>query len=196
MKKYTIIAIITIVMLLGFFTGIYLHKINKIKSKPHEIAELIEDECTIMGEITNNFDSISANTNIEKTSPNCTVILKIYYKKCGHLVEKKQTIEKTDINLTEEEIAGKFTDWEIQRFTPTEIVLYKELDEFCDEHYVLKEKDGNIAIYKLDENKNEKYIETTDISTKYLTEEDLNKIKDGIFVYSKKELNIALEDFE
>ena len=196
MKKYTIIVSLTFVMLLGFFTGNYLYKIKKIDNNPQKIAELIEDECTFMGEVAFNDELINANTNIEKTSPNCTIILKVYYKKCGHLVEKKKTIEETEVNLTEEEVKEMFKDWEVQRFTPTEIVLYKELDEFCGEHYVLRQKDENIAIYKIDEENNEKYIETTDISINYLAEEDLEKIKEGIKVNSKKELNMALEDFE
>ena len=37
MKKYTIITIITIGIILGFLTGIYIYKINQIKNK--EIAQ-------------------------------------------------------------------------------------------------------------------------------------------------------------
>ena len=75
-------------------------------------------------------------------------------------------------------------------------MLYKEVNEFCNEHYLLKEDNGYISIYKLDENSNETFLETTDISTNYLTEEDLKKIQEGIKIYTKKELNKTLEDFE
>ena len=75
-------------------------------------------------------------------------------------------------------------------------MLYKEIDEFCKEHYVLKEKDGCIAVFNIDENNNEELERITDISIKYLEEEDLARIKEGIFVYTKKELNKTLEDFE
>lgn len=183
---------------MGFITGTYLYKINQIngKNKPEQIAEKIEDECTYFGELAYKENLINANSSSKKTSPNCTIVLKIYYQKCGHLVEKKETIKDTDVNLTEQELKERFEDWEVQKFTPTEIVLYKELDEFCKEHYVLKEKDGNIAVYSLDENNKETFLETTEVSTQYLEEEDLNKIKDGIYIYSKKELNKVLEDFE
>ena len=43
--------------------------------------------------------------------------------------------------MTEEELNERFKDWVIQKFTPTEIVLYKEIDAFCDEHFLLKERD-------------------------------------------------------
>ena len=58
------------------------------------------------------------------------------------------------------------------------------------------EKDGEIAIFKLDQNNNQTFLEKTDISTEYLTEKDLENIKRGIIIYSKKELNKTIEDFE
>ena len=105
-------------------------------------------------------------------------------------------IEDAVVNMTEQELREKFYEWEIQKFTPTEIVLYKELDGFCNEHFLLKEKDGYIAIYKLDENNNSELFKTTEISIEYLAEEDLENIKQGIKIYTKRELNKTLEDFE
>ena len=196
MKRFTIYLIL-IGIVLGFLTGMYIYRINQIKnSNTEEIAELIEDECTYITKLGTKEELLSANAKKEKTSPNCILILKIYYQKSGHLIEKKEKIEEANVNLTEEELKEKFPDWEVQKFTETEIVLYKELNEYCNEHYVLKEKDGNIAIYKLDENKKEEFIETTEISTDYLEEEDLKRIKEGIFINTKKELNKTLEDFE
>ncbi len=161
-----------------------------------KIAELVEDECTYLGETAYKEDLITVNNKEEKISPNCTIILKIYYAKCGHLVEKKKIVEESEVNLSEEELRQEFADWELQKFTPTEIVLYKEMDKYCGEHYVLKEKNGNIAVFRVDEDSKETLAELTDISTKYLEAEDLEKIKNGIYVNSKKELNETVEDFE
>ena len=196
MKKYTIITIITIGIILGFLTGIYIYKINQIKNK--EIAQTNNYNKNNIESVNeaNNENAIKTNSEEEKVSPNCTIILKVYYGKCNHIIEKKQTIEEAQVNMTEEEIKTKFSDWELQKFTPTEIVLYKEVDEFCNEHYVLREKDGYIAIFKIDENNNETLIEITDIPTEYLTEQDLENIQNGITIYGKKELNKAIEDFE
>ena len=199
MKKYTIITIITIGIILGFLTGIYLYRINKVDNGEKEyVAEKIEDECTAIGEL--GYEEIASliatNNNEEKTSPNCTIILKVYHEACKHLIESKQSIEEADVNITEEELKQKFSDWEVQRFTPTEIILYKEVDEFCNEHYLLKEVDGYITIYKLDENDNAQIYNTTEIPTEYLAEKDLEQIRNGIKVYTDKELNKTLEDFE
>lgn len=200
MKKYSIITIILIGIILGFLTGLYLYKIKQIDTQEQsiKIAETIEDECTQFAELNDKgeLDLISTNNGEEKTSPNCVLTIKIYYNNCGHLIENKENIKETEVNMTEEELKEKFSEWEVQKFTPTEIVLYKEVDEFCDEHYLLKEKDEYIAIFKLDENNNQTFLELTDISTEYLTEEDLEKIQSGITIYTKKELNKTIEDFE
>lgn len=199
MKKYTIIAIVTIGIILGFLTGVYLYKINQIDNEKKDIiAETIKDECTAIGELNDEeFEEfIKTSSEEEKTSPNCVITLKVYHEACKHLIEKRQNIEEAEVNMTEEELKAKFTDWEVQKFTPTEIVLYKEVPEFCDEHYLLKDKEGYVTIYKLDENNNAKVFRTTEISTDYLAEEDLKQIKNGIKVYTEKELNKTLEDFE
>ena len=199
MKKYTIITIIVVGLLLGFITGIVLYKVNnKSNNTKTEIAELIDDDCTSLAEFDEEelLGLVTTNNEEEKTSPNCKIILKIYYEVCNHIIEKTKNIDKYDVNLTEQELKERFPDWEIQKFTPTEIVLYKELDEFCDEHFMLKERDGYIAIYKLNQNETPQFFQTTEISTEYLTKGDLDKIKNGIKVYTEKDLNKTLEDFE
>lgn len=198
MKKYTVISLMAIAIMLGFFTGIYLYKIKQINNQndTEKIAELIEDEYTKTAELINNNEVATTSAEKEKTSPNCVITLKIYYNICGHLIEKKENIQEAEVNITEEELKEKFNDWEVQKFTPTEIVLYKEVDEFCNEHYLLKEQDEEIAIFKLDQNNDATFLEKTDISTEYLTEKDLENIKRGITVYTKKELNKTIEDFE
>ena len=197
MKKYTIITMIIFGITLGFLTGLYLYKINQIDYSNKEIiTETLED--TAIAELNNQevSNTIQTNEAEEKTSPNCKITLKVYYEICEHLIETRKNIEETEVNLTEKELEERFPDWEIQRFVPNEIVLYKEVDEFCNEHFLLKEEDGYITIYKLDKNNNAKFLQTTEISTDYLAEEDLEKIRNGIKVYTEKELNKTLEDFE
>ena len=83
MKKYSIITIILIGIILGFLTGLYLYKIKQIDTKEQsiKIAETIEDECTQFAELNDKekLDLISTSNGEEKTSPNCVLTIKIYY---------------------------------------------------------------------------------------------------------------------
>lgn len=197
MKKHVILAVFVIVLIIGFLTGFYLYRIKIANNSENlEIAEKIEDECTYIAEYNSVEDLISANSKQEKISPNCKITFKIFYKKCGHIIEKEEEIDKSNVNLTEKELRSKFPNWEIQRFTPTEITMYCQMDDFCNEHYKIKEENGSVSVYQIDKDNNEKFLRKTDIELKFLEDEDLNKLKDGIIVTSKRELNEVLEDFE
>ena len=65
-----------------------------------------------------------------------------------------------------------------------------------DTHYLLKDVYGYIEVYYLDENNKEYLYKKTDISTDYLSEEDLEDLKVGIEVVGTEALNKMLEDFE
>lgn len=192
MKKYIVITIILFIIILGFFTGVYLYKINKI-GVDEEVAKT--DKGVDISKIEEKSD-LSASNSEEKISPNCTIVLKIYYKECNHLIETKKNVEEAQVNMTEEELKEKFKEWEVQKFTERQIVLYKEIDGFCNEHYILKEKNGKIAIFKIDRNNNQTFLKNTEIAIQYLPEEDLKSIQKGIIIYTKKELNKVIEDFE
>ena len=194
MKKYIILVIILIIGL-GFLSGYYFYKIGQKKENGKEyIAEkLIDDECT---EIAEREAKIASNQE-NKISPNCTLTIRILYTQCNHLAETSEKIsDEKLVNLTEEEFKEKYKEWEIQKFTSSEIVIYKQIDAFCNQHYKLKERDGYIAVYKLDKQNNETLEKQTDILLEYLAQKDIENIKNGIMVYSKKELNKVLEDFE
>ena len=73
---------------------------------------------------------------------------------------------------------------------------YKEENKMCDNHYIVKDNEGKIAIYKIDENDNETLIEDTEISTKYLPQEDLELLKKGIRANNNNKLQEILSDYE
>ena len=87
--------------------------------------------------------------------------------------------------------------WQIQKFTENEVVIYKEVNDFCDEHYVLKNVEGQIIVYKLDKyGKIRETVKETGIQTKYLSDIDIENLNSGITVYGNNELSQRIEDFE
>ena len=53
-----------------------------------------------------------------------------------------------------------------------------------------------IGIYTLNENKEETFKEDTEIATRYLSDEDIEKLESGISVIGDDQLHNVLEDFE
>ncbi len=199
-----IVTLISIIVIVGaIFTAVIISDDNKQNEdkliETQEIAEeTILDECTDEYEQIENGNIIETNSNAEKISPNCEFIQKIYYSKCGHTISNYLNLPKEIVNLTQDELTEKYSDWKIEKFESNQVVLYKEIDAECGEHYLVKNKEGKVAIYKiLDDNlENLEELEITDIYTEYLTDTDKINIDKGIRVNGKQELNQLIEDFE
>lgn len=147
----------------------------------------------------NNIEVIAIETsNIEeeKTTPNTLVIYKTYYTKCDHYVQEYNDIDASLVNLTEEEIKEKCRGWRINKFSSKEIELSREQELFCGQHYKLKLENKTIVIYSIDENGVETEYEYTGITTEYLTDEDILKLTEGIYVFGKENLTSTIEDYE
>ena len=196
MKKTIWVMVCIIAIVLGFFVGKHLYK----KKESNNNVNL---QNTVTNTQINNTVEKVTNTEIptsmseEKVSINTEIIEKVYYKECDHIIETPvKNIEKY-INMDEEDIRKSFQGWEIEEFTPEKLVLYKQEEDFCNEHFLIKDVDGYVTIYTLNSLDNVlEILETTEIETKYLTDTDKKNLIDGIKVYTKKDLNKVIEDFE
>lgn len=184
-------AILTAVMV---FTPKHSQDVEKIQT---EIAEEeILDECTDEYEEMEYENTVKANTQEEKTSPNCSLTIKTYYPKCGHTKNEYTNLPQDFVNLSKDEIQEKYQDYEIQDFATNAIVIYQEKQGECGEHYRVKDKNGMVTIYQVLEDGTEQELETTGITTEYLPDTDKINMKNGIQVNGKQELNQLIEDFE
>lgn len=195
-----ILAMVCIVVILGaIITAVMLFnkKDNEPEAKVEEkVAEEILDDCTDEYEEIQENEAIITNSDNEKISPNCRITFKKYYNKCKDTINEYKTVPQNLVNKTKEELQEEYNDWEIRNFSENEIELYKEYDGECNEHYILKDNNGKISIYKYSENGEEELYENTEIATDYLTPTDKINIKNGLKVNGKEELNEVIESFE
>lgn len=140
----------------------------------------------------NNIQETSSSE--EKISYNADFALKKYYS-CGHLEITYAELPKEMINLNKKEVEEQYPLWNVEEFKKDSIVLSQYVDNMCNDHYIIKKNDDSISIYKQKKDDIEFYRETN-ISIDYLTEEDKEKLENGILVYGKNNLNSVLEDFE
>lgn len=202
MKEKIIVAIIAILVLTGaIFTAIIIKYENKQEKNQEEIIaeNPLTDECTEEYKLALQSEEITeVNSSEEKISSNSQLILKKYYKECGHTINEYAEMLPELVNMTEEEVGDKFQDWELIGFSTREVTLKKEFEGTCGEHFTLKEENGNVVIYKILADGTKQLYEKTEISTEFLPETDLLQMQseDGIQLYGKEELNKVLEDFE
>lgn len=199
MKKISIILFVSsIAIIFSAVFGWMIYEVTKInKAEKQKIAvtqDTINDECTEFAEKQESV--IQTMANEDKVSPNAIIIFKTYYNACKHTKQDTEETSQELVNMSRQELQEYYKDWKLKGFSNSEIVLYKEIEGFCDEHYKLKSKDGNVSIYKLNENGQEVWEADTDINVEFLPEEDRLKIENGLEIIGKENLNKIIEDFE
>lgn len=186
---------IMFLFLIGVITGVYFYEKDKTKDSNIETKQLAnleqnQNEKQIENEV------ISTSIAETKLSPNCTITEKQYFKGCDHFIKEIKEIPEEWINFTEEQVKEQYADWKIESLTNNEIIVSQEKEGYCGMHYIVKEHGEVLGIYTTDETGEETWKEDTDIATRYLTEEDLIKVKEGIKAIGDDQLHSVLEDFE
>lgn len=193
MKK-TVWLFLVLAVVIGFFIGIYLYNVEENEEELENDIDTIENSIVL-----NNVNALEIETSVapEKISVNTQVIEEVYYTECDHLISVTKKDIKSIINMTELQLERKYKDWEIKEFSTEKVVLYREEQNYCGEHFLVKDVDGLVTIYTMNnEEEIKERIEITDIETAYLPQTDQEDLVEGIRVYTQQKLNKLIEDFE
>lgn len=197
-KKWIICIIITCII--GLIMGVVLAFLIEGRNNPKENEGLSEKKLAATNNVENtsknSINTIETSATENNISPNAIIIKKTYYKSCDHLIRKVEEIPEELVNKTEEDIKEQYKDWEIESYSPTQIVLYKSQNGNCGEHYFVQEHNGVIGIYTTDENGVKKLEKDTEILTQYLPEADIQQLKAGVEIIGYTNLIEFLEDYE
>ena len=197
MKKILIIISIISIISIAIFIGSYIFQ-NKLENNIYE-AKQIEDECTIEGELMElgmMEGYLQANSNEEKVGPNTILKLKKIYLDCNHTVTEIVELPTELINMNKQELGEKYKEWKVEEFSTEEIILSREYTGICNQHYLVKITGDVLGVYTIDKDGKETLKEKTEIYADYLPENDISRLKEGIEVIGRENLNSLLEDYE
>lgn len=139
---------------------------------------------------------LEASSKEEKVSPNAQFATKEYYDECGHFNFEYKKLPEELVNLSRQEVEDYYDDYEIEEFASDNLVIAKEINGLCEEHFYVKLGAQNIEILRLNSDGSFSPYQETDISRTYLPEEDIAKLEEGIYVYGSGKINSVLEDYE
>lgn len=198
MNRIIIILLIIVVIFAAMITAVFIYmpeENNKAKIEVQNVA--VENTINEVENVTeNNTNMVETNANEERISPNAFITFKQTYKKCGHTTSEFVEVPQEFVNLSENELKARYTDWTVEKFTDTDIILSKEVEGNCNEHYVVRDVDGTVTVFHiLDDGTEEEYM-ITDIATEYLTDTDKIEMEKGIEINGKQNLNQLIEDYE
>ena len=202
MNKIIITLLVVATVIGAIIVGIFIYMPGKGTEEKLEntiiqdisVGNLTDSEGTNNIEKTTNM--IETNSSEERISPNAFITFEQTYKECGHTTSEFMEIPQEFVNLTKEELNEKYSDWTVEKFTDTDIILNRKVEGSCNEHYIVRNLNGIVTVFHiLDDGTEEKYM-VTDIATEYLTDTDKVEMEKGIEVNGKQNLNQLIEDFE
>jgi hypothetical protein len=206
-KRTTFLLIIAFILVSAFGFGFYLNyggnanvdKDNTSKDDPKGLQIPSSLRNPGAGVLIPNADTIpdkdqSANANPDNLiTPTTKIIFKTYFTLCSHMVDKEPEDMKEFINLSEEGLKSKFSEWEINEFSTQQVILKREKQTYCPRHFIIGSKDGYIAIYAYNSDGVKTLYEMTDDPISILTTEDQKNLEYGIVADSEEELQQKLE---
>ena len=200
MNKIIIILLTIIVVIGAVITGFIIYSQNGGEKEETIVEEIAEEVNTSKNDENkveiNTTNTITANYNEERISPNAFITFKETYIECGHTTSEFVEVPQEFVNLSKEELQEKYGEWNIEKFTDTDIILSKEVEGSCNEHFLVKDVDGIVTVFKVLDDGTEEEYQVTDIATEYLTETDKTEMEKGIKVNGKQNLNQLIEDYE
>lgn len=195
MKKIIFLGILVFIVsvCVGF---LYTNLFYNVESKEDQAFETnnIEDFASVNYTRLQTLEASSEDE--DKISPNTNFAVKQYYDECGHFTFKYEPLPKELVNLSRQEVEDYYDDYEVEEFDNKNVVITKEINGLCDEHFFITLGNEHIEVKKLNTDGSfSPYLET-EISKEYLPAEDIEKLQEGIYIFGSGLINSVLEDYE
>lgn len=197
MNKIIIMLLSIIIVIAAMVTALIIYMPEEEKEENMKIANIAQNKVdNDKNEMENVINVVETNTNEERISPNAFITFKQTYNECGHTKVEFVEVPQEFVNLTEEELKQKYPEWNVEKFTDTDIILNKDVKGNCNEHYIVKDVNGIVTVFLVLADGTEEEYQVTDIATEYLTDTDKIEMEKGIKVNGKQNLNQLIEDYE
>lgn len=189
--RYIVISMFFIVLLVGSFLGC------KFVIKSTKSDEIIKETVPVV----NNEDNKNNEVNIyEREDQDIEVVYEDFYSVCGETIRDSQIHYSTNLNKVKDEELKKQRsenkEYSIAQETDERLVFKRTINGNCPSHYTLKLEDGAVVIYNRIDKENLEVYKKLNIAEELIREELKERLKEGIDVDSKEELNLIVEDLE
>ena len=198
MNKVILILVSIIIIIASIITAVVIYNGEDEEQAKVSIKNIEENTTNTLNNTINSDNQNVIETNVKEVriSPNAFITFKEIYEGCGHTKVDFVEVPQDFVNLSEDELKDKYSDWNIEKFTDTDIILSKDFEGSCDEHFIVKDVNGVVTVFKIKEDGTEEEYQITDIATEYLTDTDKLEMEKGIRVNGKQNLNQLIEDYE
>ena len=165
-------------------------KENKQNPEQNKPPEALEVPYEIEEPVANQDSTVTNNTRF---------LLRTYFEKTRDTITRENKVPAEMIGRSLDEFSmylqNAYSEWDIRELNKDLVELYRIRDAISPNHYVVKQSNGFIAIFHVDEEGNPILLEQTNIPISALTEVDREKLRRGIVVKGMDGVNQILEDY-
>lgn len=182
--KFLLIAFVgALICFAGGYSGYILYKPNT-----EDISEKSDKSDAVSKE--------SANISKDKITASTKMVYEYYYEGDGYVDRVEDTPPYFLIDLDRDKLIEKMDDWQVLKFSDSEVVMRKNVSGNGRQNYIISEYEGLIAVFYEEPVNGEKIMEISDTPVNSLPEEERIKIKNGIKVRGQNELIKYMENYE
>ncbi len=150
----------------------------------------VEDEEDDVSPVLQNDDIVTNNTKL---------IFKTYYEKTRDTLIKEKDVPTmmvgTSLEDFESYLEKNYYGWNIREINKDFVELYQVSNQISPNHYVVKEHNGYLAVFYVNEEGDTELFKETEISISFLSNVDQQKLREGIIVKGEEGVNQILEDY-
>ena len=198
-----------LLLVLGFTYGYFkedvqvFHKPYFLKSveEVEESSEVSELDTKTQDQQSQPFSNDDSSLSVSKdfVSEQTKLILKTYYMQTRDTAVKEEKLPLDLIGSSMDELddylRNNYAEWDIRECSKNRVELYRTVNGASPGHFIVRERNGYIAVYQLDEYGNEILYKQTDISVEFLGDIDRKKLKEGIIVKGTSGVEQILQDY-
>ncbi|MFZ7131999.1 MAG: hypothetical protein ACOWWR_06535 [Eubacteriales bacterium] len=189
-SKLIIIGIVLIVafgLLLGYLSADLFTNLNDRVKQTDNNNEVLEISETSVGQTILNEDAV--------------IIYNRVYSKCNDLVTEQKVVDSQYIGKNEKELEELFVGWDIVTFNSDKVIVEKSIDSYSPHYYkigIYNQGDGEnmVAVFTFDIDGQEIVDTITGTPTNLLHDNDIQKLKEGIYTKDTEELYNMLQNFD
>jgi len=187
-----VVALVVLGMIMGYSYTLLTEMFREEERSGGEKAQVNK-----AGTLSDSFEPLAAVQPSQTTSRETTFIFERTYKACGHnsITYRSATAEET--GFSQQQIEEMYSSWEIKEFSPSIVWLCREVDDYCPNHYIIRENDGCIAIYRpVEDGQGVNLVHQTNIEVSLLNADIQERIKEGWIVDSLEQLELLMESWD
>lgn len=142
--------------------------------------------------LQNQADVETAMMEEDRIKPFTKIVYEYYYQLDDKLVTKETQPPYYLLDMTREEVAESYPDWQLQSFSSEKVVFRKSLKERNSTgYYTVGIYEGYVAVFYEDG----RLREVTQTPIDSLPEAEQEKLREGISIYGEEDLIKILEDY-